>query len=144
MAHRDAGVSLLYLGRAEETVPWFRRADALAAGDDPLRWTWLQGLGGALIQLGRDAEAVEALRLAAASNPTYPPSHALLAAALALAGEDAPARAAMAEFRRAEPAASVEATARNAAVPLAATDPLYQAGNARVLEGLRRAAGVAP
>jgi TolB-like protein/tetratricopeptide (TPR) repeat protein len=144
VAHRETGLSLLYLGRAEEAVAWFRRADALGAGDDPLRWTWLQGLGRALLQLGRDAEAVEALRLAAASNPTFAPSHALLAAALALAGDDAAARVAMAEFRRAEPNTPLEALARRAAVPHEATDPLYQARNARVLEGLRRAASPAP
>lgn len=142
-AHREIGLSLLYLGRAEEAVAWFRRADALASGDDRARWTWLQGLGRALIHLGRDAEAVDALRLAAAGNPAFAPSRALLAAALALAGEDAPARAAMAEFRRAEPGAAVEALARRSAAPFEATDPLYRARDGRVLDGLRRAAELA-
>ena len=59
---REIGMSLLYLGRAEEAVPWFRRVDALAPGD-PVRWTWLQGLGRALIQLGHDRDAVATLRL---------------------------------------------------------------------------------
>jgi len=142
MAHREIALGLLYLGRAE-AVAWFRRADALAPGDDRMRWTWLQGLGRALIQLGRDTEAVDALRLAVASNPTFALSHALLAAALALAGEDAAARAAMAEFRRAEPDTPVEALARRAAVPFEATDPLYKSRNARVLDGLRLAAALA-
>ena len=144
IAHREIGLDLLYLGRAEEAVAWFRRADALAPGDDPLRWTWLQGLGRALLQLGRDWEAVEVLRLAVASNPTFALSHALLAAALALVGEEAAARAAMAAFRRAEPETPVDVLAWRCAVPLAATDPRYRGGNARVLDGLRRAAALAP
>lgn len=138
-AHRETGLNLLYLGRTEEAVEWFARADALAPGD-PARWTWLQGLGRALIQLGRDREAADALRRAVASNPAFASLHALLAASLALAGEDAPARAAMAAFRRAAPDTPVDALARRSAVPFTATDPLYRSRNARVLEGLRRAA----
>ncbi|MBV8869518.1 MAG: tetratricopeptide repeat protein, partial [Acetobacteraceae bacterium] len=144
LAHKEIGLSLLCLGRAEEAVAQFRHADALAPGDDPARWTWLHGLGRALIQLGRDAEAVDALRRAVGGNPTFAHAHALLAAALALAGEEAPARAAMAEFRRAEPHTPLDALAWRCASPIAATDPLYQARNARVLEGLRRAADHAP
>ena len=143
LAHREIGLSLIYLGRAEEAVAQFRRADALAPTDDPARWTWLQGLGRALIQLGRDAEAVDVLRLAVASNPIFAHAHALLAAALALVGEDAAARATMAAFRRAEPETPVEALARRSAMPFEATDPLDQGLNARVLEGLRRAAAAA-
>ena len=144
VAHREIGLNLLYLGRTEDALGWFQRADRLAPGDDPLRWTWLQGLGRALLQLGRDREATDALRLAVASNPTFALSHALLAAALVLAGEDVQAGAAMAAFRRAEPTITMDALAWRAAVPLAATDPLYQSRNARVLAGLRRAADLTP
>jgi TolB-like protein/Tfp pilus assembly protein PilF len=140
--HKEIGLSLLYLGRVEEALGWFRRADALGPGD-PLRWTWLQGMGRALIQLGADAEAAEVLRQAVASNPTFAFSHALLAAALALAGEDAAARTALAEFRRAEPETPVATLARRSAVPFEATDALYRARNERLLEGLRRASGLA-
>lgn len=138
---RETGLNLLYLGRAEEAMGWLQRADALGPSD-PIRWTWLLGLGRALIHLGRDAEAVGALRLAVASNPAFALSHALLVAALALAGEDAPARTAMAGFRRAEPDTPVEVLARRSSVPFEATHPLYQSCNARVLEGLRRAANL--
>ena len=139
LVHRETGLNLLYLGRAEEAVAWFQRADALGPGD-PARWTWLQLLGRALIQLGRDREAVEALRLAVASNPSFAPTHALLAAALALAGDDLAAWAVMAQFRRAEPETSMEALVRRCAVLFEATAPLCQGCSARVLEGLRRAA----
>ena len=136
---REIGLNLVYLGRTEEAVAWFQRADTVAPSD-PARWTWLQGLGRALMQLGRDAEAADALRLAVASNPAYAPSHAFLAAALASAGEDVAARAAMEEFRRMEPNAPLDTFARHPAVPHQATSPLYQAGNARMLDGMRRAA----
>lgn len=142
MAHREIGLSLFYLGRAGDAVDWFHRAETLAPGD-PARWTWLQGLGRALLQLGRDAEVVGALRLAVGSNPTFVCSHALLAAALALTGDDAQARAEWAEFRRAEPDTQVDELARRLAVPFEATDPLYHSGNERLLDGLRRAADLA-
>jgi TolB-like protein/Flp pilus assembly protein TadD len=137
-AHKEIGLSLLYLGQTEEAVAWFQRADALAPGD-PLRWSWLQGLGRALMQLERDEEAVEALRLAVASNPTYALSYGLLAAALALRGDAAAARAAATHFRRAEPETPLESLAQRIAVPLDATDPLYRSRNERIAEGLRRA-----
>ena len=70
-ACREVGLNLLYLGRTEQAVDWFRRADTLAP-QDPARWTWLQGLGRALMQLGRDAEAAAALREAVESNPAHP------------------------------------------------------------------------
>jgi tetratricopeptide (TPR) repeat protein len=79
------GLNKLYLGATEEAAEWFRRADAIAPGD-PDRWTWLQGLGRALMQLGRDAEAVDALSQAMDSNPDHLRGKAWLAAAEALAG----------------------------------------------------------
>ena len=139
MTYHEIASSCLYLGRMEEAVEWFQRADALAPGD-PLRWTWLQGLGRALVQVGRNADAVGALRLAVASNPNFAPGHALLAAALALAGENAPAQTAMSAFRRLEPAMPFEAIARCSAVPFEATHSLYKSRNERVLDGLHRAA----
>jgi len=56
-SYKEMGLNKLYLGETEEAVKWFRRADAIAPVDSD-RWTWLQGLGRALMQLGRDAEAV--------------------------------------------------------------------------------------
>ena len=136
--YRETGLNLLYLGRTEEAVDWFRRADALMPAD-PLRWTWLQGLGRALIQLGRDAEAVEALRLAIESNPDHAPSYAYLAAALALSGDGGRARLELAEFRVAEPGTTLDVFARRSPVPLHATAPEYRSRNGRLLDGLRQA-----
>jgi adenylate cyclase len=138
MGYREIGLNLLYLGRAEEAVEWFRRADTLMPSD-PIRWTWLQGLGRALIHLGRDQEAAEALRLAIDSNPTYTFFHALLAAALVLAGEHERARVEMGHFLRAEPAMTLDVIARRCAIPLDATNSLYRSRNERLLQGLSRA-----
>ncbi len=133
--HRELGLNLLHLGCPEEALDWFRRADAFGASE-PMRWIWLQGEGRALLELGRDIEAVEALRLSIAGNPTFAGTHALLAAALAMAGQDDAARAALAVFRRAEPDAALDDVAQPTPLP-PAQDRLP--GGRRVLEGLRRA-----
>ena len=52
-AYKEMGLNKLYLGSTQEAAAWFRRADAVAPRD-PERWTWLQGLGRALMQLGDD------------------------------------------------------------------------------------------
>jgi TolB-like protein len=133
--HRELGLNLLHLNRAEEALDWFRRADAFGASE-PMRWIWLQGEGRALLELGCDIEAVEALRLSIAGNPTFAATHALLAAALAMAGQDDAARDAIAVFRRAEPDAALEYVAQPTPLAPARGHP---PGSRRVLEGLRRA-----
>ena len=138
MCCREIGLNLLYLGRAEDAVRWFLRADALMPSD-PFRWTWLQGLGRALIHLGRDAEAAAALRLAIDSNPSHASFHALLAAALALAGDHERARMEMAQFHNAEPATTMDVLAQRSAVPLDATHRLYRSQNERLIGGFRQA-----
>jgi Flp pilus assembly protein TadD len=66
--YKEMGLNKLYFGLTTEAVEWFRRADVIAPGD-PDRWTWMQGLGRAMMQLGRDTEAVDALTQAMDSNP---------------------------------------------------------------------------
>ena len=138
MGYREVGLNMLYLGRTEEAVTWFHRADAVNPGD-PMRWTWLQGLGRALIQLGQDGAAAEALRQAIESNPAFTPSYAYLAAALALSGDLDRARLEMAEFRNAEPDTTLDVLAHRSPVPADATARTYQVQNERVLDGLRKA-----
>jgi predicted Zn-dependent protease len=58
----------------------------------------LQGHGRALMQLGHDAEAVDALSQAIDSNPGYFPCKAWLAAAEALAGDIDRARLRLVEY----------------------------------------------
>jgi adenylate cyclase len=138
-AYRELGLNNLYLGRAQEAVDWFRRADTISPHDRG-RWTWLQGLGRALMHLGRDNEAVEALRLAVHSNPHLSRDRAFLAAAEALVGNTDDARMHLAKYDEDDPGMTVRrfAEERNS-VPLEALSPTYLRGYERILEGLRRA-----
>ena len=138
-AYCELGLNNLYLGRDQEAVDCFRGADSVAPRDR-LRWTWLQGLGRALMHLSRDTEAVEALQLAVHSNPHFSRGRAFLAAAEALAGDIDGAKERMAEYAEIDPGMTVRrfATERSS-VPLEAVSPCYVRGLERILEGLRRA-----
>jgi predicted ATPase/TolB-like protein/tetratricopeptide (TPR) repeat protein len=138
-AYKEMGLNKLYLGATEEAAEWFRRADAIAPRD-PDRWTWLQGLGRALLQLGRDTEAVDVLSQAMDSNPSYLRGKAWLAAAGALAGDVERARLHLAEYAAVEPEMTVGRFAEErSSVPLEVTSPVYQQEIERILQGLRRA-----
>ena len=138
-AYRELGLNNLYLGHDQEAANWFRRADSVAPRDRHC-WTWLQGLGRALIHLGQYEEAVEALRLAVHSNPHLSRDRAFLAAAEALAGNIDDAKLQLARYNKLDPGMTVRrfALERNS-VPLEAVSPTYLRGMARMLEGLRRA-----
>ena len=138
-AYREMGLNNLYLGMTREAVEWFRRADAIAPLD-PDRWTWLQGLGRALMQLGDDAGAVCALSQAMDSNPGYVRGKAMLAAAEALASDVEGARRHLAEYRALEPNMTVQRFARQrSSVPPDAVSGVYRQESERILEGLRLA-----
>ncbi|HUN41332.1 MAG TPA: hypothetical protein VMU81_13660 [Acetobacteraceae bacterium] len=138
-AYREFGLNNLYLGKAQEAVDWFRRADRIAPRDRA-RWTWLQGLGRALIHLGRDTEAVEALRLAVHSNPYLARDRAFLAAAEALVGNIDDARFHLAKYAEVDPGMTIQRfAAERSSVPVEAVNPAYRGGHERILEGLRRA-----
>jgi TolB-like protein/Flp pilus assembly protein TadD len=138
-AYRELGLNNLYLGQPQEAVDWFRRADRVAPMDRE-RWTWLQGLGRALMQLGQDAEAAEALRLALHSNPNYVRGRAYLAAAEALLGDIDRAKVHLDKMAELDPGMTIRrfVEERNS-VPLDAVSSAYLRGNDRMLEGLRRA-----
>ena len=116
--YKEMGLNKLYLGETREAVGWFRRANSVAPRD-PERWTWLQGLGRALVQLGHDAEALSALHQAIDSNPDYPHGKALLAAAEALAGNLKSAKLHLEEYAVIEPDMNVSRFAEQALVGLA-------------------------
>ncbi len=138
-AYKEMGLNKLYLGATLEAVEWFRRADAIAPRD-PDRWTWLQGLGRALMQLGDDAAAVSALSQALISNPDYVRGKAMLAAAEALAGNAEAARRHFAVYAAVEPNMTVRHFAeQRSSVPSDAVSPIYRRESGRILEGLRRA-----
>jgi tetratricopeptide (TPR) repeat protein len=137
--YKEMGLNNLYLGMTRQAVEWFRRADAIAPRD-PTRWTWLQGLGRALIQLGDDAGAINALSQAMDSNPAYLRGKALLAAAAALAGDSEMARRHLGEYLAVEPNMTVSRFARQrSSVPPDAVNDVFRRESERILEGLRRA-----
>jgi TolB-like protein/Flp pilus assembly protein TadD len=139
IAYKEMGLNNLYLGQTREAADWFRRAD-LIAPRDPERWTWLQGLGRALIQLSDDAGAIAALSRTLDSNPGYVRGKAMLAAAQALAGDVTSAGRYMAEYRRLEPDMTVRRFAEErSSVPPNSVSPVYRRESRRILEGLRRA-----
>ena len=138
-AYRELGLNHLYLGQPQEAAEWFRRADTIAPRDR-VRWTWLQGLGRALMQLGQDAEAVEALRQAVHANPNFAAGRAYLAAAEALAGNSESAKLHLDKLAELDPGMTVRRFAEErASVPLDAVSPAYLRGNERIWDGLRRA-----
>lgn len=138
-AYREMGLNKLYVGETRAAAEWFRRADAIAPRD-PERWTWLQGLGRALMQLGDDAGAVGALSLAMESNPGYLRGKAMLAAAVALAGDIEAAGRYMAEYAAIEPAMTIQRFAgQRSSVPPGAVSATYRRECERIMEGLRRA-----
>src|SRR4029077_955839 len=137
--YKEMGLNKLYLGETEEAVEWFRRADEIAPRD-PDRWTWLQGLGRALMQLGQDDEAVDALSQAMDSNPGYLRGKAWLAAAEALAGDVERAGLHLAEYMAIEPEMTVRRFAEErSSVLIGVTSQIHQQEFERILEGLRRA-----
>jgi TolB-like protein len=139
ISYKEMGLNKLYLGATREAVAWFRRADAIAPRD-PARWTWLQGLGRALLQLGDDAGAVDALSQALESNPGYFRGKALIAAAKALSGNISAARRYLAEYAAAEPNMTVRRfTEQRSSVPSDAVSRVYLQEGERILDGLRRA-----
>jgi adenylate cyclase len=138
-AYKEMGLNRLYLGQTREAVEWFRRADAIAPRD-PERWTWLQGLGRALMQLGDAAGAADALSQALDSNPDYVRGRAMLAAAEALTGNIRTARRYLAEYATFEPNMTVRRFAeQRSSVPSGAVNRVYRQENERILDGLRRA-----
>jgi tetratricopeptide (TPR) repeat protein len=138
-AYKEMGLNKLYLGRTREAIEWFRRADEIAPRD-PARWTWLQGLGRALLQSGDAAGAVEALSQALESNPNYVRGKALLAAGEALTGNIRMARRYLAEYAASEPGMTVRRFAQQrSSVPPGAVSQVYRTENEQILDGLRRA-----
>jgi len=137
-AYKEIGLSTMYLGRPEQALDWFAKANRIGPRD-PGRWTWLDGRGHALILLGRDEEAIHALISALDANPKNLFSHAFLAAAYAHLGRSDEARAALAAYLQRRPGATISTFRRLSPVPLALTSPKYQEQHERLKEGLRKA-----
>lgn len=134
-AYKEVGLSELYLGRFQEALTWFERADQLGPRD-PARWNWLGAEGRVQFFLGRDEEAIRLLKLTAEANPKDIRAYALLAAIYALAGRREEADAALASCLRLRPDITVDKLFDDWSVPLQATSPLYQSQHERFRDGL--------
>ena len=135
--YKELGLSTLYLGKPDQALEWFAKADRIGPRD-PGRWTWLDGRGHALVLLGRDEEAIRALVNALDANPKNTSPHAFLAAAYALLGRSEEARAALAAYLERRPGSRVSTFRTQSPVPLALTSTAYRQLFARVQEGLRK------
>jgi len=136
--YKEIGLSSLYLGKPQQALEWFAKADRIGPRD-PGRWTWLDGRGHALILLGRDEQAVRTLISALDANPKNLWPHAFLAAAYAFLGRSEEARAALAAYLERRPGTRLSTFRRFSPVPLALTSPNYQQQYQRLTEGLRKA-----
>jgi adenylate cyclase len=137
-AYKEIGLSTLYLGKPEQALDWFAKADRIGPRD-PGRWTWLDGRGHAFILLRRDEEAIRTLISALDANPKNISPHAFLAVAYALLGRSEEARAALTAYLQRRPGTRVSTFRTQAPVPLALTNATYRQLFARVQEGLRKA-----
>ena len=136
-ACHELGLNKLYLGETAEAAAWFYRADRIAP-NDPARWTWLQALGRALIQLGQDRDAVSVLRLAVANNPASALAEVSLSAAEALNGNISAARLLLQDYRRRDPQITIRGFIQeHAPVPVSATSLTYRREVERIYKGLR-------
>lgn len=100
LAMNQLGITLLYLGRPDESLVYFERYRATT----PLNYQNLFyvyfWLGESHLLLGQPEKAIEFLEKSRAENPNLPWTHLRLAAALALTGNIDEARKSLAEFQR--------------------------------------------
>src|SRR6202012_2297037 len=76
-AYKEIGLSDLYLGRFDEALQWFEKAERVGPRD-PSRWIWLGAMGRAQFFLGNIEDAIRLMRLSADANPSDPRAYALL------------------------------------------------------------------
>jgi TolB-like protein/class 3 adenylate cyclase/Flp pilus assembly protein TadD len=137
-AYKEVGLSELYLGRFEEALAWFEKADQIGPRD-PSRWTWLEPIGRVQFFLGRDEEAIRFFKLTVDANPTDVRAYALLAAVYASSGHPVEAAAALADCLHRRPEMTIERFFSDWSVPLQATSLDYRRQHARFRQGLRLA-----
>jgi TolB-like protein/DNA-binding winged helix-turn-helix (wHTH) protein/cytochrome c-type biogenesis protein CcmH/NrfG len=135
-AHAQLGVTAIESGRPEEAIEAIEHAIRLSPRD-PDHSLWLSFIGMAELHRGRLPEAVSFLGRALEVDTSTPTAaqRAYLASALALVGRSTEARAALAEFRKAKPSATI-ASLRAAA---RSTNAAFMAQQERFFEGLRMA-----
>jgi DNA-binding winged helix-turn-helix (wHTH) protein/TolB-like protein/tetratricopeptide (TPR) repeat protein len=119
-AIKEIGINQMILGRFEEALASFERADQLDALHG-IRWTWLEGAGLASLLLDRNEAAVSWLTRSLEAAPGTGRSFALLAVADERLGRQGDARTALANFRERQP----NATLRSMFPPQRKGNPRY-------------------
>jgi TolB-like protein len=133
-AHALAGLSKIWLGRAEDTEAHVARALRLNPRE-PQMFHWHLFLGIADLCLERFDRAIDRVRCSIDMNPNFGTAWYYLAAALALAGRETEAAEASAAGCRVVADFSVSKfRARDKGI-----NPTFQAQRERIIEGLRRA-----
>jgi DNA-binding SARP family transcriptional activator/TolB-like protein/cytochrome c-type biogenesis protein CcmH/NrfG len=99
-AHAHTGHALARLGEAETAIEHIRYAMRLSPRDGNLA-IWHEFMGNAQLQLSRYPDAIASFERSAAIAPRYPRAWAGLAAAHALAGDNANAQAAIGKLKAA-------------------------------------------
>jgi DNA-binding winged helix-turn-helix (wHTH) protein/tetratricopeptide (TPR) repeat protein len=101
------GLSQLQLGRFEDALASFQRADTF---DTPQvsRWVWLLGTGLALVNLNRNEEAIPWLKRSLAITPGTGRTHVVLAAAYQALGRHEEAKEAVAKTLDLRPGSNIE------------------------------------
>jgi TolB-like protein/class 3 adenylate cyclase/Flp pilus assembly protein TadD len=134
LAHGLIGFAKYVTGRGDETEAHVREALRLSPRD-PYVYFWLQIAGYGKLQLGADEEAVVWLRRSIETNRNYPPTHFVLAAALAQLGRLDDARAAAQAGLALDP----KFTIRRYRLGVSSDNPIYLAQRERIYDGMRRA-----
>jgi adenylate cyclase len=137
-AYKEVGLSHLYLGRMQDALDWFEKADQIGPRD-PSRWIWLGAMGRVQFFLGRNDEAIRMLRMSADANPSDSRAYALLAAVFALSRKAEDAKSALAECLRLQPQMTIKRLFSDWSVPLEATSRSYLLEHERFRDGLRLA-----
>jgi adenylate cyclase len=128
---RCTGYGLMFIGEAERAVEHFQRT-LLLSPRDPRAYDAVNGLGYALVQLGRHQEACALLRQAAHQNPEYAPAWRGMTSALAMANRLDEARSALAKTMELDPNFSLLSITKRLGFT-----PRVRAGS--LFEGWRRA-----
>ena len=105
-AHGNLGLALAFAGKAEEAAGPFDEAIRLSPRD-PFCFLWFYLLGFATFLTGRYGEALEHIERSVRLNPSIPGPYRLRAACLSELGRMEEARAALAEFLRFVPGATI-------------------------------------
>jgi adenylate cyclase len=140
-ADANLGWDYAQLGQFEKSLEYLNKAIRLSPRD-PYLFGWHEMKSSFYFGLKQYGQAIESARQSIAINPTFPPAHRDLIAALALTGHDTEAQEALQRFLALPPAGlrTIAAwEAYKAQITNPQSDPRYIELWDRMIEGLRKA-----